>query len=430
MAMVEVELRSGPFSDQGFITGKVFVQCDCADPSLQESEELGIPGVRVLLQNGISTVTDSEGKYNFIGLSPRLYVVRVDESTLPTGATLVPGSNRHADDGASVFVDLTKGEMHRADFSTGSATAATVQDVKARRQRGEITAAIRDTAALGPMAAPRAGERLRLSDTPYTSVRPEATLGDGNTRLPVPPGENAMRWPAPNAEHRHIRVTVPENSIPADGETTIPVRIDVGPPASASADSIQVTLEATDGRWLVEDANDSLPGVQTTVQRGDVVLLEAPASPGDITVRVSAGRPPVVERNLRRVARLGDGWMTTAWPAADFAESRRRICAYAPDYGRSFDDLPCALYYNININDDREAAIQESQRYLDAYYTPMKFSRERVEGWVACGTPTQCIQQLQTFVDAGATDILLRFPSWDQQGQFKRCVEEVLPHFF
>ncbi len=142
------------------------------------------------------------------------------------------------------------------------------------------------------------------------------------------------------------------------------------------------------------------------------------------------GRPPVVERNLRRVARLGDGWMTTAWPAADFAETRRRICAYAPDYGRSFDDLPCALYYNININDDREAAIQESQRYLDAYYTPMKFSRERVEGWVACGTPTQCIQQLQTFVDAGATDILLRFPSWDQQGQFKRCVEEVLPHFF
>ncbi|MGQ4809766.1 F420-dependent glucose-6-phosphate dehydrogenase [Candidatus Entotheonellaceae bacterium PAL068K] len=142
------------------------------------------------------------------------------------------------------------------------------------------------------------------------------------------------------------------------------------------------------------------------------------------------GRPPIIERNLRRVARLGDGWMTTAWPAADFAELRRRIYAYAPDCGRSFEDFPCALYYNININDDREAAIQESQRYLEAYYTPMKFRRDRVEGWVACGTPTQCIQQLQTFIDAGATDILLRFSSWDQHGQFKRCVEEVLPHFF
>jgi alkanesulfonate monooxygenase SsuD/methylene tetrahydromethanopterin reductase-like flavin-dependent oxidoreductase (luciferase family) len=140
-------------------------------------------------------------------------------------------------------------------------------------------------------------------------------------------------------------------------------------------------------------------------------------------------QPRIIERNLRRVARLGDGWMTTAWPAADFAELRQRICAYAKDYGRSFDDLPCALYYNLNINDDREAAILESQRFLEEYYTPIKFPRDRVEGWVACGTPGQCIQQLQTFVEAGASDILLRFPSWDQKTQFKRCVEEVLPHF-
>jgi alkanesulfonate monooxygenase SsuD/methylene tetrahydromethanopterin reductase-like flavin-dependent oxidoreductase (luciferase family) len=140
-------------------------------------------------------------------------------------------------------------------------------------------------------------------------------------------------------------------------------------------------------------------------------------------------RPQVIERNLRRVARLGDGWMTTAWPAEDFAELRRRICAYATDYGRSFEALPCSLYYNININNDREAAIQESQQYLEAYYTPMRFPRERVEGWVACGSPAQCLQQLQTFIDAGATDILLRFSSWDQDGQFQRCVEEVLPHF-
>ncbi len=136
----------------------------------------------------------------------------------------------------------------------------------------------------------------------------------------------------------------------------------------------------------------------------------------------------IVERNLRRVARLGDGWLTTAWPAKDFAELRSQICRYARDYGHRFEELPAALYYNININDDREAAIQESTKYLEEYYTPMKFPRERVEGWVACGAPEQCIQQLQSFVDAGATDILLRFPSWRQRSQFKRCVEEVLPH--
>lgn len=145
------------------------------------------------------------------------------------------------------------------------------------------------------------------------------------------------------------------------------------------------------------------------------------------TPNLRTGEAAVVERNLRRVARLGDGWMTTAWPPQTFAELRRRIVAYAPDYGRSFEGLPCSLYYNININDDREAAISESQRYLENYYTPQKYSREAVEGWVACGSPEQCAAQLQGFVNAGATDLLLRFPSWNQRLQFKRCVEEVLP---
>lgn len=141
------------------------------------------------------------------------------------------------------------------------------------------------------------------------------------------------------------------------------------------------------------------------------------------------GPENVIRRNLRRVARLGDGWMTTAWPPEKFNAQRSRVFEYAKEYGRSFESLPCHLYYNININEDREAAIAESTKYLEMYYTPAKFTRERVEGWVACGPPKQCIEQLQQFVDeAGTTDISLRLPSWDQAGQFKRLVNEVLPH--
>ena len=108
---------------------------------------------------------------------------------------------------------------------------------------------------------------------------------------------------------------------------------------------------------------------------------------------------------------------------ADFTELCRRIIVYAKEYGR--DSLPNAMYYNIN--EDRETAIDESQRYPDDYYTPQKFPRDRVEGWVACSPLERCVEQLQGFVEAGATDITPRFPSWDQKGQFQRCVEEVLP---
>ncbi len=48
---------------------------------------------------------------------------------------------------------------------------------------------------------------------------------------------------------------------------------------------------------------------------------------------------------------------------------------------------------------------------------------------MALGSPDQCIRQLQAFVDAGATDILLHIPSWEQKAQFRRLVEEVLPFF-
>ena len=143
--------------------------------------------------------------------------------------------------------------------------------------------------------------------------------------------------------------------------------------------------------------------------------------------KLGTGKPHIIERSLRRVAQMGDGWMTTANPTNDFKELRRRVLEYAGDYDRSFEDKPCALYYNINVNEDREAAFQESKQYLDQYYS-LDFKRGAIENWVAHGSPEQCIQQLQSLVDDGATDILLRFPSWDQNGQFRRTVEEVLPH--
>jgi alkanesulfonate monooxygenase SsuD/methylene tetrahydromethanopterin reductase-like flavin-dependent oxidoreductase (luciferase family) len=145
--------------------------------------------------------------------------------------------------------------------------------------------------------------------------------------------------------------------------------------------------------------------------------------------RLSTGKPHIIERSLRRVSQMGDGWMTTAiGPVSDFLEMRRRVLEYATEYDRTFEGLPCSVYYNININEDVEAAFDESKRYLDQYYS-VNYHPDVVRNWVALGSPDDCIRQIGAYVDAGATDILLRIPSWDQQGQFRRCVEEVLPHF-
>ena len=57
---------------------------------------------------------------------------------------------------------------------------------------------------------------------------------------------------------------------------------------------------------------------------------------------------------LSRVARLGDGWMTTFQPPDVVREYRAEIQGYAEEAGRELgDDFETCVYYNINVNEDR-----------------------------------------------------------------------------
>ena len=86
------------------------------------------------------------------------------------------------------------------------------------------------------------------------------------------------------------------------------------------------------------------------------------------------------------------------------------------------------VYYNINVNEDREAALAESKRFLDVYYST-DYSRDFLENWVAMGSPEECIRDIREFIAAGATTVTLRIAGYDQRKQFKRVNEEVLPAF-
>jgi alkanesulfonate monooxygenase SsuD/methylene tetrahydromethanopterin reductase-like flavin-dependent oxidoreductase (luciferase family) len=133
-----------------------------------------------------------------------------------------------------------------------------------------------------------------------------------------------------------------------------------------------------------------------------------------------------VERGLRRVARYADGWMTNKLSPAEFAQQFGRVRAMAREEGRDPAALGSALYHNININEDREAALAESKAFLDAYYTS-KFSPQFVEQWTVAGNPKACAEQLRAYVEAGLGHMALRLASWDQRGQLARFLGEVAP---
>jgi alkanesulfonate monooxygenase SsuD/methylene tetrahydromethanopterin reductase-like flavin-dependent oxidoreductase (luciferase family) len=136
----------------------------------------------------------------------------------------------------------------------------------------------------------------------------------------------------------------------------------------------------------------------------------------------------VVERGFRRVARYADGWMTNKLTPEEFRRQFGRIQSMAREEGRDPSRIGSALYHNINLREDRQAALEESKAFLDAYYTA-RFSPAFVEGWTVAGPPKQCIEELRRYFDAGVGHMALRLSSWDQRGQLRRFLREVAPSF-
>jgi len=134
----------------------------------------------------------------------------------------------------------------------------------------------------------------------------------------------------------------------------------------------------------------------------------------------------VVERSLRRVARHADGWMTNKLSPDEFRAQFARIRAMAREEGRDPAALGSALYHNININEDRAKALEESRAFLDAYYTA-RFTPGFVEQWTIAGGPQRCVDELRAYFAAGVGHMALRLASWDQLGQFTRFLGEVVP---
>lgn len=78
----------------------------------------GVPGVRVMLEDGSYAVTDEDGRYHFEGVRTGLHVVQVDEHSLPLDRAAVDcaRNTRSAGRSFSRFVEGFGGSLRRVDF--------------------------------------------------------------------------------------------------------------------------------------------------------------------------------------------------------------------------------------------------------------------------------------------------------------------------
>ncbi len=119
-AIVEVDDRGGVFADEAVIIGRVFLDMNGDGIQNQEDDEHefepGIPGVKLVTSNGLSVVTDEQGRYSLFGLRPNTQVLAVQKSTLPVGGEIALLEVDDARQPGSRFIDMKRGELRAEDF--------------------------------------------------------------------------------------------------------------------------------------------------------------------------------------------------------------------------------------------------------------------------------------------------------------------------
>lgn len=129
VADAAVRIRRDSIAGRMTILGRITEGGCAADPD----KAAGVPGVRVMLEDGSYAVTDRDGRYHFEGVTPGTHVVQLDDMTLPVdrAAADCARNSRSAGRAFSRFVEGRGGALKRVDFKlveTAPRTGATAAE--------------------------------------------------------------------------------------------------------------------------------------------------------------------------------------------------------------------------------------------------------------------------------------------------------------
>ena len=327
---VRIDNEGGVFARQGVIIGSVFA--DCNGNGLRDgAEEPGVPGVRIVTQEGLMVVTDANGMYSLFGLAPRAHVLALQSRTLPQGAR--PAVSRVADMGqaGSRLVQLRRGELRSEHFPLEGCAPELLSQIESRRavfeeRSGDAAATLGDL----PMDGGSADRR---------SIRSEAGLATVTQIAGAPEAAPAPATAPAPAESRETLETLVKSLTPELGfvdiedgarlrRRTVTLRLkgpadlalslslngqavaarQIGEKVSWAAGNVQameaVALRLKPGRnTLVLTGSDPFGNLRG---RQEITLL-APGEPAGLAILAPAQAPAVAGGTVPVVIRLLDG---------------------------------------------------------------------------------------------------------------------------
>jgi large repetitive protein len=282
-----VAVSGGVFANEASVLGSVYIRGNAAADSggthAARGADLPVPGVRVILDDGTFAITDGAGRFSFYGLTPRTHALRVDRATLPAGARFVKLDHRDGGHGTR-FVDLTNGDLQRADFAlapdTSVASAAGQRVANVALLSNEIARTVRTDASWGANANVAGDPR----------GRPASGIVTGESRLPL--FGNDDRTPAA------------AGGAPAPDSSAAQARIAL----ATTPDAVSAAADPVFERLLKRQTSDVgfiglADGDTVTANRVSVRVKGEP----DVPFQLWVNGDPVSPNRVGRKVQLGDG---------------------------------------------------------------------------------------------------------------------------
>ena len=144
-----------------------------------------------------------------------------------------------------------------------------------------------------------------------------------------------------------------------------------------------------------------------------------PIQPGGVPIWLASNN---IEPGLKRVARMGDGWLNNITDPKVYKECLEKIHAYAAQAGRDPQAIQPGLYFTLAAGD--AAAIREGEHFLSQYYNR---PYEAVAKAMLCvmGSWDRVLDHIQAYAEAGARTLVLRFATSDQIRHLEECAEQL-----
>jgi alkanesulfonate monooxygenase SsuD/methylene tetrahydromethanopterin reductase-like flavin-dependent oxidoreductase (luciferase family) len=256
---------------------------------------------------------------------------------------------------------------------------------------------------------------------------------DGPTALATVLGVSSTMQLATTVTLPVVRGPVPTAKTLAAIDRLSGGRLVVGLGPGSSEDDYGSVGLAFDERWArLEEATHALralwradaePFVGTYYSTVGVELEPRPARPDGPPIWIGSWGS---EAGLRRVARLGDGWLASAYNTTPelFAAARRELDHHLVDTGKEPEQFPNALatMWCYVTEDPAEAERVFRQRVVPTIHRPEEVLRERVP----VGPASALAEKLQAFAEAGVQRVYV-WPVRDEVRQLELVSEKVQP---